>query len=113
MTHLKQGINKLHDDAMVLCDQAMEARRHGLATKAIRIFRVALGWEKIAAMSASIEPTRSVLFRSAAEIALDCQDPAEASRLARMGFDGNPPPEIVEELLDVLKRAETTKAKTP
>lgn len=51
------------------------------------------------------EPTRSVLFRSAASIAFyDCQDFEEAKELIQTGLDGNPFPEIKQELLDLQKK---------
>ena len=64
--------------------------------------RAAELWE-----SASIlEPTRSVLYRSAASLAVDCQDYAEARRLIDKGLSGEPPEDIRQELLDLLTRIE-------
>jgi hypothetical protein len=45
-----------------------------------------------------LEPTRSVLHRSAASIALRLGDVATATRYTEAGLRGNPPPEIRDEL---------------
>ncbi|MBD3277772.1 MAG: hypothetical protein GF388_05680 [Candidatus Aegiribacteria sp.] len=44
------------------------------------------------------EPTRSVLYRSAASIALKCDRPNLAEKLAAQGLSGNPPDDVAEEL---------------
>ena len=49
------------------------------------------------------EPTRSVLFRSAAALALECGETEEARRLAFQGLAGSPPKEIVDELHDIVE----------
>jgi hypothetical protein len=51
-----------------------------------------------------LEPTRSVLYRSAASLALDCSEFAEAERLIASGLAGYPPSEIAEELRDLYER---------
>ena len=51
------------------------------------------------------EPTRSVLFRSAANLAYGCGMFQEAEEMALHGLDGNPPDEIKDELNEVLKVA--------
>lgn len=52
------------------------------------------------------EPTRSVLHRSAASLALECGDREAARRLAERGLTGKPPEEIAEELRDVIRRVD-------
>ena len=49
------------------------------------------------------EPTRSVLHRSAASLALECDEIREAERLIGRALSGNPPDEIAEELRDLLE----------
>lgn len=44
------------------------------------------------------EPTRSVLYRSAATLARDCQDYGEAKRLIQKGLMGRPVDDVAEEL---------------
>jgi len=48
----------------------------------------------------SSEPSRSILYRSAASLALDCNEFRESERLIVAGLAGNPPEEIAEELRD-------------
>ncbi len=49
------------------------------------------------------EPTRSVLLRSAATLALRCGEYREAEKLVACALSGEPPAEIAEELRDVLE----------
>ena len=48
------------------------------------------------------EPTRSVLHRSAASLAVECLQLREAERLIGRALAGNPPPDIADELRDLL-----------
>jgi hypothetical protein len=48
------------------------------------------------------EPTRSVLHRSAASLAVECFQLREAEQLIGRALAGNPPPDIVDELRDLL-----------
>ena len=52
-----------------------------------------------------IEPTHSVLHRSAAWLALDCGNPRLAEKFAAAGLAEEPPDEIAEELRDVWEQA--------
>jgi hypothetical protein len=47
------------------------------------------------------EPTRSVLHRSAASLAIECGEFQAADRLISTALSGNPPLEIAEELKDL------------
>ena len=60
---------------------------------------------RMAADPATLEPTRSVLLRSAAALALECNKIREAEQLISTALAGNPPSEIAEELRDLLERA--------
>lgn len=75
----------------------------------------ALGPEREAALLLApyhdFEPTRSVLLRSAANIALNAGRPDEAIGLARIGLAGNPHLRIAEELQEVLDAAESDGAR--
>lgn len=51
----------------------------------------------------SREPSRSILYRSAASIALNCRDFRKAEKLITRGLGGDPPPEIADELRDLLE----------
>ena len=95
----------LHRDAMARVDLALAAKSEGEIERAISLFREAYDLESKAALSLSnnheAEPTRSVLLRSAATIALDCNLTSEAERLVCLALSGNPPVEIAEELRDL------------
>jgi hypothetical protein len=47
------------------------------------------------------EPMRSISFRSAAALALDCKKYSEAQKLVYQGLAGNPPAGIANQLMDV------------
>ena len=96
-----------HRKAMDFADAAFLARRKGNSVQAHEYYRQALAREREAANAISdrydLEPSRSVLYRSAATLALSCRDFREAERLAACGLVGeNVPEEICEELHDVL-----------
>jgi hypothetical protein len=77
--------------------------------EALRLNRLALKHERRAAdllkEEWQEEPTRSILYRSAATLALDCVDYEEAERLVDKGSLGNPPPYVVDELMEVWQSA--------
>ena len=66
-----------HREAMEQTDLALAARHRGEEMLALRYFRKAYELEAQAAAAFAsridAEPTRSVLFRSAATLALDCK----------------------------------------
>lgn len=76
----------LHDRAMELADAGDAARRSGEYDAARELFRNALQLERDAAEFESTEPSRSILFRSAAWLALEAEEPQEAERLAACGL---------------------------
>ncbi len=91
-----------HRLAMELVDQAMTQRQAGQESEAARSLRRASLEERFAALSLAsfyeLEPTRSVMLRSAASLALECGDLEEASFLIEAGLEGSPPEEIRLEL---------------
>lgn len=101
-------INKLHDEAMNLAELATVAKVKGDLQQADELLRKAYENEARAAYLmidvSSPEPTRSVLFRSAASLAIDCNELREAEKLLAIGLSGNPPPDISEELRDLFER---------
>ena len=97
-----------HDVAMGLADLADTLRRHKLDAKLCRqAAALAMRLERRAARSTArgAEPSRSVLFRSAAWLAMGAEDPEEAHELAQEGLEGFPPAEIAAELREVLDAA--------
>lgn len=102
---MKKAI-KLHREAMDLADQALAAQRRKARNEATQLFRQAFERERAAAIlfvnDFEAEPTRSVLLRSAASLALDCQEFREAERLIAAALWGNPPAELYDELRELL-----------
>ena len=99
-------IQELHYEAMRLADQADQYSRKRKLSKAKEIRQRAFSLERQAAelCPADLEPTRSVLHRSAGELALECGALREAERVVAAALSGNPPDEIAEELRDLLER---------
>ena len=97
---------KNHHRAMELTDKADALKRAGETEKSIAVYKKAFEREREAALSYKdkydAEPTRSVLFRSAASLAIESAAPQLALEMIMEGLYGNPPPEIREELLDLL-----------
>jgi hypothetical protein len=82
----------------------------GNKPEAIRFFEIAFEAEKQAALSLLTnfekEPFRSVLFRSAASLAMNCKKYEEAKTMIHFGLAGNPPKGIVDELMEVYETVE-------
>ena len=101
--------NELHNLAMEYADEAIFAKRKGEEDKAKQYFEKAFLAEKCAAeqvAGTNLEPTRSVLHRSAATLALDCGEIREAEKLISVALSGEPPFEIAEELRDLQERVQ-------
>lgn len=98
----------LHNQAMDLAEAANAAFRAGLGEQAAQLFEEAFGYEQEAALrmapNVEAEPTRSVLHRSAATLALHCNRLRDAERLIAVALAGDPPAEIAEELRDLLEQ---------
>ena len=99
-------IKELHRAAMEQTDLALAAQREGGDAKAL--FTAAFEFERQAAMliapKLDAEPTRSILHRSAATLALDCGHTREAEILICEALRGQPPEAIAEELRDLLEQ---------
>ncbi len=93
---------ELHHQAMESFEAALIARQSGDEGRVFRLLREALRLESAAADSVgeaiSLEPTRSVLHRSAASLALQIFDTITARKYVDAGLKGNPPDEIRREL---------------
>lgn len=97
---------ELHNKAMDLAAQAMTCRARRRDQEAVSLFKSALDNELAAFKAARpVEPTRSVLLRSAATLALQCRETELAEKLAAQGLSGDAPPELAGELRDVLEQA--------
>ncbi|MDM8519457.1 hypothetical protein QUF64_05365 [Anaerolineales bacterium HSG6] len=95
-------VRQLHDEAMKLAQLALIARQKGQLKEAENIARQAYQYEQQAAQLIPIdeqsEPTRSILYRSAASLAYQCHEHAQAYKLIKEGLAGYPPPQIKQEL---------------
>ncbi len=101
--------NDLHNQAMEHVDLAFFARKRGDAKAARDLFEQALAKETAAIEALEererVQPMYSVLYRSAATLALDCGRLSEAKGLAYKGLALEPYAEIEDELLDVVEQA--------
>jgi hypothetical protein len=101
MTNLKEA----RQAASYNMQSAIVAQAMGDIPESLRLFECAFEAEKQAALSLlssfDNEPTRSVLFRSAASLAMNCNKYEEAKKMIYFGLAGNPPKDIAKELTDV------------
>lgn len=99
----RSEITTLHQTAMELAQEAVLTKD---SARAGQLFRSAFENERRAAEMLAeefeLEPTRSVLYRSAASLAVDCAEYEEAVRLVEKGLAGHPPSDIARELEDLL-----------
>ena len=91
---------------MEFTDQSFVARLLGDQNEYLRYTRLAFEKEAAAAHlmveEEDVEPTRSVLHRSAATLAYRCEMYAEAKKIVHRALAGNPPSDIEFELNDLL-----------
>lgn len=101
---------------MAIAHEAFTAQKAGDAERYLKLTEAAFEQEKKAAwllfQKLDAEPTRSVLFRSAAQLAFNCGKVREAEQLIAAAIAGNPPLEILQELRqlnkDILNAIEAT-----
>lgn len=100
-------IESLHNEAMDLAELAHIAKARDDRETFLELSKKAFELEKRAALAVSqdfaLEPTRSILCRSAASLAMDCTEYREAEKLISLALWGNPPENIAEELRDLLE----------
>jgi CHAT domain-containing protein len=101
-----QELNDLHDQAMELADDADVAQRRGKIDEAQSLYRRAYELEIRVAHQVNAEPSRSIMYRSAASLAIECGLLDEAQTLALTGLAGQPPLEIYEELKEIIADVE-------
>lgn len=115
MTREQEKIKGLHRSAIDLADKAFMAQREGRQVEAATFIRQAFEKELLAADSVAsdvqLEPTRSVLHRSAASLALQCGELDTSERLIHKALSGSPPDEIAEELHDLLDQVRSSRAR--
>jgi type II secretory pathway component PulM len=98
-------IQDLHRQAMDLAEQADLKRLRGDTAQVQELLRQALELEAEAAgmvaNDVTAEPTRSVLHRSAAALAVECGEFSLAEKLIARALAGAPPSDIAAELKDL------------
>ena len=104
-----------HKQAMDLVEAAIGERSRGNREKTARLYADALELELAAIgeldeQGARIEPTWSILHRSAGWMAFNSGQLGLAERLAGKALAGNPHPEIAEELRELLEQVRVSKA---
>ena len=98
-----------HHKAMDLAAKAFNKNRCGNGAEALSLFRQALEFELAAidALDEYIEPTYSVLHRSAATLAVDCNELRMAEQLAAKALAKEPPEFVADQLREVLDQVYT------
>jgi len=101
-------VKDLHRQAMEQADLAHETRREGHLELAHKHFDQAFRLEREAAELLAnrpdAEPSRSILFRSAASLAVQSGAIMEAEKLVCMALAGSPPNDIADELRDLYEQ---------
>ena len=99
--------NDIHNEAMDITHSALSARRRGNVGVAQNLFTKALRLEQAAleVMGDIGEPIYSTTYRSAATLALDCNEYRLAEKLASKALAGDPPSYLVWQLREVVERA--------
>lgn len=101
------SVRQYHQDSMKYLSSAKAYELSGDQEKSNDLMRRSLELETLAAKSVpesdKTEPTRSILFRSAASIALQLKEYDLSISLISNALVGNPPEEIKEELLKLFE----------
>ncbi len=102
-------LRTLHNEAMNYADLAFVAKFEGdldtFNENSLKAYELEAQAADGYRFDFSAEPTRSVLYRSAAALAIDCKKYPEAVRLIELGLGGNPPTKIAEQLRELLEQA--------
>ena len=100
------SISELHTKAMDMAEKAFIAGKKSEKRKALELTKASYELERKAALmlenDIEQEPTRSVLFKSAACLAIDLENFTEAKDLVNKALNGNPPHVIYDELNELL-----------
>ncbi len=100
------NVREWHDKAMEFADGGFRERARGDTPRSLEFFALALDAE-LAAIQELDEPNGllwSILHRSAGTLALDCRRFRQAEQIVTTALAGEPHPEIVEELRDLLEQ---------
>lgn len=101
------NIQELHIKSIEIADVAFIKKFKGQFDEAKQLFRESFLLEQEAAYAAKqaniAEPSLSVLFKSAAALAINCDEFLQAEKLICTALVGEPPFEIAEELRNLLE----------
>lgn len=95
-----------HDRAMEAAEAGDKALAAGFGALAHAYYVAALDLERAAAEAERTQPSRGIMLRSAAWLAMRAGDHREAARLARLGLADSPVERLTHELREVLAAAE-------
>lgn len=105
-----EQVTNLHNQAMNIAEDAYFEQRKGNQKAANEHFQTAFKLEKKAAMllisDYDIEPTRSILFKGAAQLAFNYGDFREMEKMIGFALTGNPDKRTTLELKQMLNEAE-------
>lgn len=105
-----QQVTKLHNQSMEFAELGYFAQRKKDTSKANDYFKQAFELERQAAMlminDYDIEPTRSILFKGAAQLAFNFSAFREMERMIGFALSGNPDEETASELRQLFVDAE-------
>lgn len=105
------AFNDIHQQAMSCADDGDQARRAGDEESAQSHYARALEMERDVAVAEQTQPSRGILLRSAAWLALDANQPDEALRLAHLGLaDADVPEGYRTQLHEVAAAAQEAQA---
>ena len=116
------ALNQAHNKAMDFAARALYEKMQGNTDTAHTFFQQALDFEiraldelekMIGHVDEPLQPTHSVLHRSAATLALDCGNTTLAQQLATKGLSQNPPTEIAQEIHELLTQISHHQTLTP
>ena len=110
-------INQLHDQAMDIAEKAFLAQQAGDKTAFIRLSKEAFLLGKTAAMAlkdkAEAEPSRTILFKSAAFLAFDAQEYQACRDMITYTLLGRPDPSIKSEMKALFLEVDAILQKMP
>ena len=105
ISNLNFNAQEIHMKAMLLSQDAFVLAAYGKEAEAIPLYEQAFELERQAALSLlhreDVEPTRSVLFRSAAALAKNCHKYRDSEKMIGHGLAGNPPDYVAEQMREI------------
>lgn len=117
MNNKVHQVNNLHEEAMNIAEKVYFAQRAKDTASVKKWAKASFNLEKKAAMllvnDYNLEPTRSLLFKGAACLAINAQLYRDAEQMIGFALSGNPPSEIRTELKELLLEIPVKQQITP